>query len=206
MPGGGTAGAGKAKKMSKTARFRDRVAHGCPLYQRAILYYPCPQPVMLAEEDGHDKCDHVECYRMALDRNTNFLDHDGHCIAALVDRRKMNLVLLIWQHLQAHARPDDDGYEESMVTFSVMLWDALRRNLYNFGPHNMRILRTVCTHDMLRPAVDAPIIDTNWPHNHVRLGNTPMIILQRAVNERNAAAIHLLADLLPPTAWPQNDE
>jgi len=201
----GVAGAGKVKKMSKTARFRDRMEHGCALYQRAILYYPCPQAVMLVEEDGRDKCDHVECYRMALDKHTNFLDNNGYCINALVNRRKMHIVLLIWQHLQATSHADDDYFPSPLVRFSVRMWSALGRNVFSFGPQNMRILRAACAHGMLRPAIDADLYESNYHYEGVKLRNMPMSMLQRAVDERNISAIHLLADLLPPTAWPHEN-
>lgn len=181
------------KQQSKSARFRERMANGCPVYQRAIEYYPCPRAEYLTEEDLFGKCDHERCYELALERGTDFVRQE--CISELVGRRKFNLLRLIWRDLKAAEQSGAAGGAGRVVLFSAHLWFKFAR-MYVSGLYFAGLICTAHKHGMLRPAVQpaAELVSEGFARS---IDADRATVLRELVEAGNADLIHTLADVLP---------
>jgi hypothetical protein len=179
----------KKPAKSKTARFRDRMEGGCALYRRAILYYPFPCERMLTQNDHHlGTCDHLQCYKFALEQGATFIDENGMCLRDLYKRGKYKLIEFLWDY---YTKKADHHY---LLYFSMCVWHALAHDfLYVQSTYN-RTVRLAHTRGMLQYAVTHrdDSIDSLLPFDF-KLGDNPMTCLRYAVDHREKECIQIFA-------------
>jgi hypothetical protein len=193
----------KARKLSKTAQFHERMTKGCKIYQG----YTGSLPFTIISGMIDKECHHPQCYKLAIESGAWYGYEMYYNIHTLLERGRIAIVQLLWEATEKRKR---EYFAECVLHSLPKLITSCRRDIIStiFAnnmhslPDDYDLMDNTCFvkdladlhHKIVATAVNAWDHDTiklclaNLPiHEKVRLSmisdaiihpHTPMLVLQ----------------------------
>lgn len=167
----------KARKISKTAQFHERMTKGCKVYQE---YVGCP-PHIIISGMVNEECHHIQCYKLAIESGAWYGYEMYSNIAKLLNRGRIAIVQLLWEATSENIR---DHFSESVLHSLPSLTHSCRRD----------IVSTIFANNMHSLPDDYDLIDDCYQPS---LATLRLKIITTAVNEWDHDTLKLCRANLP---------
>lgn len=112
----------KARKLSKTAQFHERMTKGCKIYQD---YTGSPSCIIISGMIDNE-CHHLQCYKLAIESGAWYGCDMRNNIQTLLERGRIAIVQLLWE---ATAESIRDHFSESVLHCLPSIISSGRRDI-----------------------------------------------------------------------------